>query len=459
MKRLTMPIETFSKQEFESKLDYLEPQSLGIIQGEEAYLIKLDGQVSIMVRSSVKEDGYSADTGQDSIRAWLVSGDKPLGSKVSKWTTRLPEWSERLNGVLLQLTEWRLLAGDCKTCNEPLGIFKVKKAGENKGRVFANCRDHKGFRWLDEVKDNGWFSDISKGKGNPNVAHTRSDGLPTETTDLLQSIIEAKPDNSHRDDNLELSSVRAMCFEYVGQQPNTEQKAVIEESPTNNIRVLAPPGAGKTFLLAHRYKFLVANGVKPNSIVAVTFNKTMASELLERIKALSPEIEGTQAEKQICTIHAFCYRVLQNKGQSKIVPKNWELKKILENIIPELWPIEQRPGYEEVWGWIDLSKFKGLAEYSEFYEDTLGMYHGERLTEARSKFDSVMGYKKFTTFADMLYEVERKLITETGFRVGLQQQFEQVLVDEAQDVSGQALRILITISQNIGWNEVYKEWK
>lgn len=453
-----MLIETFSKQDFESKLDYLEPQPLGIIQGEESYLIKLDKQVSIMIRSSVKENGYSADTGQDSIRAWLVNGsDNPLGSKVSKWTTRLPGWGMRLTEVLRQLTQWRLLAGDCKTCYKPLGIFKVKKSGENKGRIFANCKEHKGFRWLDEVETHGWFSDISKAETNSDVAYSGSEGLPEETTDLLHAIT-SESDNNNGNNDVEISDMRAMSIEY-DRQPNGEQLGTIEAPITEDMRVLAPPGAGKTFLLAYRYKFLVANGVKPNSIVAVTFSKTMAGELLDRIRSLTPEIEDTQAEKQICTIHAFCYRILQTEGRAMNVPKNWEVKKMLENIIPDLWPIEKRPGYEEVWNWIDLSKHKGLVDYSEFYNMTLGMYHGERLTQARRKFDTVMKYKNFITFSDMLYDVERKLITQTGFRVGLQQRFEQVLVDEAQDVSEQALRILITISQNVSWNAVYKEWK
>ena len=54
-------------------------------------------------------------------------------------------------------------------------------------------------------------------------------------------------------------------------RPNDEQLAAIEAPVEGSYRVLAPPGSGKTFLLVHRYAFLVEQGVDPRNIVMVVF--------------------------------------------------------------------------------------------------------------------------------------------------------------------------------------------
>lgn len=150
-------IDTFTKKEFEAALprnkETGEPMwdHIGIIQGEHAYQIKIDSDSAIEIRSSVSGSGVSAASGKDSIRAWLVGSDGlPLGSKVSKYTTRRPGWEARTKEVLRTLWRWRKSAGNCESCGGPKKIFKVKKEGANKGRVFCSCDVCKlGFRWLD----------------------------------------------------------------------------------------------------------------------------------------------------------------------------------------------------------------------------------------------------------------------------------------------------------------------
>jgi len=127
-------------------------KSLGLVAGEQTYLITIDDKTGIEVRSSVNGTGTSARNGEDSIRAWLVdSNGNPLGSKVSKWTTRKVGWGDRTKNVLRVLWKWRKEAGNCTNCNEPKKIFKVKKEGPNKGKIFCNCENCNGqFKWISE---------------------------------------------------------------------------------------------------------------------------------------------------------------------------------------------------------------------------------------------------------------------------------------------------------------------
>ena len=163
-------VEIFTKEEFEQQAlpvnkDTGEAmwQYIGLQGGEHAYLVRLPKyNVGIEIRSSVQSDGKSAASGKDSIRCWLVDVNttQPMGSKVTRWTTRLPGWGERTKEVIRQLWAMGLKMVPCPTC-EPRGAdtrlrcFKVKKEGPNKGRLFLRCPVDgcKHFEWMNVEED------------------------------------------------------------------------------------------------------------------------------------------------------------------------------------------------------------------------------------------------------------------------------------------------------------------
>ncbi len=85
--------------------------------------------------------------------------------------------------------------------------------------------------------------------------------------------------------------------------PLAQQRLAIE-APLGPILVVAGPGAGKTYCLIARIERLIANGIDPHRICAVTFTNRAAGEIALRL--------GERAE-QITrgTIHAFCLAVLR----------------------------------------------------------------------------------------------------------------------------------------------------
>lgn len=152
-----MATEKFTKEDFENALpkdkktgeDLCQPT--GLVNGEYTYLLHVRGDSHISIRSSVRSNGVAADTGHDSIRAWLVDGDGyPAGSKVQSYVTRVPGWADRLTSVLRELYRRSTAAGDCPTCGKPMGVWKVKKEGKNKGRIFYKCWTDGHFRWEGE---------------------------------------------------------------------------------------------------------------------------------------------------------------------------------------------------------------------------------------------------------------------------------------------------------------------
>ena len=136
--------ERFSVPEFELALPAAAGQALwqplGLVGGEHCYVVPVKPGVLIFVRSSVKADGWAAETAQDSIRCWLASDDKgtPLGSKDQRWIARTSGWRKRLLDTLRAL--WRLgkQLTPC-SCGAQMLALKVKKEGENRGKWFAKC--------------------------------------------------------------------------------------------------------------------------------------------------------------------------------------------------------------------------------------------------------------------------------------------------------------------------------
>jgi hypothetical protein len=150
-----MTIQRFSKTEFEAALPKNKRTNevlwsgQGMVHGEYAYALPVKEGVEINIRSSVHLDGRAADTGKDSIRAWIAdTNGQPLGSKVISHTTRVAGWETRMTKVLRELWTRAASLNRCPTCSKYMGIYKVKKDGANKGRLFAKCWDHNHFQWI-----------------------------------------------------------------------------------------------------------------------------------------------------------------------------------------------------------------------------------------------------------------------------------------------------------------------
>jgi hypothetical protein len=149
-----MAVETFSKVEFESALPkQANWQCLGLHKGEYCYLVTITDDIFIYIRSSIDGSGYSADTGEDSIRAYLVDKDcKPLGNKTQRWIQRILGWETRLSDMLRKLWNRAYQAGYCDKCNVPKVVNKVKdRKSKYYGKLFAICRQcNDGWKLIEE---------------------------------------------------------------------------------------------------------------------------------------------------------------------------------------------------------------------------------------------------------------------------------------------------------------------
>jgi superfamily I DNA/RNA helicase len=96
-----------------------------------------------------------------------------------------------------------------------------------------------------------------------------------------------------------------------GRVPSESQRAAIEAA-AEPLLVLAGPGAGKTFCLIERIRFLLEQlELSPERICAFTFTNKAAGEIAERLERT---LGDRAAHVKTGTIHAFCAELLREFG-------------------------------------------------------------------------------------------------------------------------------------------------
>src|SRR5687767_2693284 len=95
------------------------------------------------------------------------------------------------------------------------------------------------------------------------------------------------------------------------QVPSAFQLQAIEAG-TGPLLVLAGPGAGKTFCLTERIRFLIEGlGFSPERVCAFTFTNKAAGEIAVRLERT---LGALASHVKTGTIHAFCAQLLREFG-------------------------------------------------------------------------------------------------------------------------------------------------
>ena len=88
----------------------------------------------------------------------------------------------------------------------------------------------------------------------------------------------------------------------------SSQQKIIVDADDDNILVIACPGAGKTHTLISRYvNLILKKGIKPETILLITFTKKAGQEMLHRLEDIVP----SKLPFHVGSLHGLSYRILQ----------------------------------------------------------------------------------------------------------------------------------------------------
>lgn len=85
--------------------------------------------------------------------------------------------------------------------------------------------------------------------------------------------------------------------------------------PGGPILITAGAGSGKTKTLTSRLLYLIGEGIKPESIIAITFTNKAAAEMKERAERLISSMSDSPTSPFIGTFHSFGARILRSEAR------------------------------------------------------------------------------------------------------------------------------------------------
>lgn len=228
----------------------------------------------------------------------------------------------------------------------------------------------------------------------------------------------------------------------------------------------AGPGTGKTRTLVARIDWLLKRGTDPASILALTFSNKAAEEMRERVAITAPEAAPAIWAG---TFHAFGLELLRKYGHLFDLPADVELADpgdallLLEEILPSL-PLKHylqlyEPAFvlKDILAAISRAKDElvGPEKYRSFGESMLASASNETEREAAEKvlevagvfaaYEEMLKRKRVVDFADLIVKPVALLKDHPEVEKEIRAQYEQILVDEYQDVnraSGVLLKLL-----------------
>jgi superfamily I DNA/RNA helicase len=216
--------------------------------------------------------------------------------------------------------------------------------------------------------------------------------------------------------------------------PEQYRAATHEEGP---LLILAGAGTGKTRVLTARIAWLVAQGVDPASILAVTFTNKAAKEMRERVGGM---VNPAQAKLiTLSTFHALCVRMLRRHAHLLGYKENFSIfdesdqmglmKKIAARIHDKENPLDPKLARNV----ISKAKNFGIGEPEET---------GTALGSLFSKYQSELRTLNAMDFDDLLLKARELLRDHPEAREDLRSRYRHILVDEFQDTNKLQLELV-----------------
>ncbi len=261
--------------------------------------------------------------------------------------------------------------------------------------------------------------------------------------------------------NLNWLRVVVVCYtyfvNYLDYLNSEQKKAVLEtEGP---VLIVAGAGAGKTKTLTHRILHLIASGISPQNILAITFTNKAAKEMRDRVRTLLENDPGFSHLRKtppfISTFHSLGVQVIKenaeilNLGKNFIIFDTQDSKKALKDALISI-GIDPKEHLEKVRHIISQEKGRGISA-NEYMEHGSYDFTSELTKKAWTRYEEILNREHALDFDDLLLKT-LKLLRKNDILEKYQKRFLYIHVDEYQDtnkVQNEIIELIASKHRNI----------
>ena len=221
---------------------------------------------------------------------------------------------------------------------------------------------------------------------------------------------------------------------------DNEQKAAVYACPNEPLLILAPPGAGKTFVMTKRIEYLIELGIikKPFKILGLTFTNAAANEMKKRVIKEVPQSEGLI---HITNFHSFSYSILKAYGNLIGLNENFSIvseiysEKILKKILSK--NNVQKDSYQN---WKNEKILKCNFKNNDYRSKEYAVF---------TEYNNNLIINNLVDYDNLLFYAIKILKTYPQVLSYYRATFRYILIDEYQDTNALQFKLLSLLVQGM----------
>ena len=284
---------------------------------------------------------------------------------------------------------------------------------------------------------------------------------------------------------------------------NQRQREAVE-CLSGPVLILAGAGSGKTKTLTHRIANLIAHGVKPHEVLAVTFTNKAAKEMRQRLwdllqvhsrdGSLAPVVTGLAPSSSVVTsgspriepakgpvprsfmpymgtFHGIAVRILRQEAEAAGLDKNFVIYDaddqvaLVRRILKDLKLTDDKSLKPKSIQAI-ISSEKNRGNGPEEYEASAYYPNQKKIAKVFYRYEEEKARASALDFDDLLLKELELLREHPEVRRKWQERFRHILIDEYQDtnqVQYNIVKLLVNEERNIcvvgdDWQSIYS-WR
>ncbi len=230
---------------------------------------------------------------------------------------------------------------------------------------------------------------------------------------------------------------------------NPQQRAAVEYL-RGPVLILAGAGTGKTRVITFRIAHMIASGISPGNVLAVTFTNKAAREMQERVAVLVPAKQGRrEAESEvpvtICTFHSLCVRILRLHIEKLGYKRNFviydetEQLGVVKRILSHINIRNEKVEPSAILSGLSGLKNKGSDALRDRGEDSSALALAAHI---RPRYEAALRACNAVDFDDLILLTLRLFREHPAALEACRQKYQYVMVDEYQDTNSSQFRLI-----------------